>query len=418
MSLSKRAQALDNPNPVLEALSDLWDPQTNPNGLLSLGVAENALMHDVLSKHLHANLKLPNEAFTYGDGAKHLRKVMATFLTRHLSPVAPITPNHIILMNGCTTAVEHAARAFTDPGEYLLLGRPYYTGFLDDVTLRTETKLAEVSFGDDDPLGEDCVAKYEQTLLEVQAAGGRVGGVILCHPHNPLGRCYPHKALVDMMKFCQKYQIHLISDEIYALSVFENNVDSHPAATPFESIFSIDPTDLIDPALVHVLWGMSKDFGANGIRLGAIISQHNQALHNAMQPVGLFGSISSITEHVTANILADDAWVEAYIAENQRLLGERYEYLATWAKQNGIEYAPGANAGFFIWLNLGKKYVESHPDTKDVDKESWDALIQAKVFLAAGFRFGGEHPGWYRIVYSHPQKYLDEGLRRIMRALT
>ncbi|TQS33023.1 hypothetical protein Golomagni_06647 [Golovinomyces magnicellulatus] len=318
---------------------------------------------------------------------------MAKFLTRHLLPVQPITPSHIILMNGCTTAIEHTARCFTDAGEYMLLGRPYYTAFLDDATLRTGTKLAEVSFGDSDPVGEDCVAQYEKKLLEIQASGGRVSALMLCHPHNPLGRCYPRKALVDFMKLCQKYQIHLISDEIYALSIFKNDVDSHPAATPFESILSIDPTGLIDPALIHVLWGMSKDFGANGIRLGAIISQNNQAFHNSMQPVGIFGSLSSLTEHVTMNVLGDDEFVEGYIKENQRMLGERYEYMAKWCVQNGIEYAPGANAGFFIWLNLGKKYLESHPDTKDLDQESWDAFIKARVFLAAGFRFGGEVPG-------------------------
>lgn len=220
MSLSKRALAINVPNPVLEALSDLWDPVTNPNGLISLGVAENTLMHDVLSEHLHRNLSLPNAGFTYGDGGKHLRNVLATFLTKHLKPVEPITASQLITFNGCTTGIEHAARSFTDPGEYLLLGRPYYTAFLDDATLRTGSKVAEVSFGDGDPLGSDCVARYEEKILEIQGQGGRVGALILCHPHNPLGRCYPRSVLVDFMKLCQKYSIHLLSDEIYALSIF------------------------------------------------------------------------------------------------------------------------------------------------------------------------------------------------------
>ena len=58
------------------------------------------------------------------------------------------------------------------------------------------------------------------------------------------------------MKFCQKYRIHLISDEIYALSVFEN--PEAPGAPDFVSVLSIDTKDIIDPHLVHVLWGMSK----------------------------------------------------------------------------------------------------------------------------------------------------------------
>ena len=39
------------------------------------------------------------------------------------------------------------------------------------------------------------------------------------------------------------------------------------------------------------------------------------------------------------------------------------------------------------------------------------------MFLAPGFRFGAEQPGWFRIVFTVDQKYLDEGLSRIMAAL-
>lgn len=58
------------------------------------------------------------------------------------------------------------------------------------------------------------------------------------------------------MKFCQRHQIHLISDEIYALSVWPN--PEAPNAVTFTSVLSIDTTGIINPSLVHVLWGMSK----------------------------------------------------------------------------------------------------------------------------------------------------------------
>ena len=58
------------------------------------------------------------------------------------------------------------------------------------------------------------------------------------------------------MKLCQRHKIHLISDEIYALSVWQN--PEVPHAVTFKSVLSIDPTGIIDPGLVHVLWGMSK----------------------------------------------------------------------------------------------------------------------------------------------------------------
>lgn len=55
--------------------------------------------------------------------------------------------------------------------------------------------------------------------------------------------------------FCQNHSIHLISDEIYGLSVFETG---NLAAIPFTSVLSFDPAGLIDPDYLHVFYGMSK----------------------------------------------------------------------------------------------------------------------------------------------------------------
>ncbi|KAL6817244.1 pyridoxal phosphate-dependent transferase [Trichoderma sp. SZMC 28015] len=421
MALSSRASKLTTPDPSGPILSDNWHPTLNPSGYVNLGVAENYLMHTSLQEHLHANLKVPTSAFTYGDFFKRSRTAIASFLTKHLNTVVPIKPEHVAVASGCTSAVEHMAWAFADPGDVILLGRPYYGAFPGDATLRTGTKLGFVDFGEDDPLGANCVEKYEERLLEARANGEKVSAVLLCHPHNPLGRCYSRQVLIDLFKFCNKYKLHLISDEIYALSIFENKIDTNPPPAPFYSVLSIDPTGLIDPAYVHCLWGMSKDFGANGLRLGAIISQHNVDLMTALAPAVLLSSVSSLSEHVFANALEDDIWVENYIKENQQKLGSYYEYIVKWAKANDIAYATGANAGFFIWADLGRTYIK-HQDSdskpEDLDQAVMDALLRHKVFLASGVRFGSEKPGWFRIVFSHDMDYLNEGLGRIVAALT
>ncbi len=71
-----------------------------------------------------------------------------------------------------------------------------------------------------------------------------------------IGRCYTREVLLEYMRLCQKYNLHLISDEIYALSVWDN--PRAPDAPKFTSVLSIDASGIIDPSLVHVLWGMSK----------------------------------------------------------------------------------------------------------------------------------------------------------------
>ncbi|KAH8746600.1 pyridoxal phosphate-dependent transferase [Diaporthe sp. PMI_573] len=425
MSLSTRAQDAELAARGLtmwEVIPNLWDPKTNPDGIVSLGVAENSLLHGTLSKHIHKNLALQNPAFTYGDGTtgtKRIKSATSRFLTKNLKPVTPIDPAHISITNGCSAAIEHLSWALANPSDGFLLGQPYYGTFLPDLTCRFGAKVLPVPFHEVDPLGEDAVEKYEKVLLESRAKGQNVSGLIISHPHNPLGRCYSRSVLIRLMELCQKYEIHFISDEIYALSVFKNTVDTEPPQIPYESALSIDPTDHIDPSRVHVLWGMSKDFGANGIRVGTIISQSNPILHAALTAVGLYSSVSSISDHVTANVLEDDAWVESYVSENQSRLSQQYTRVTEWAKRNDIDYAPGVNAAFFLWVDLGKNYKARHevPEDADVNQLITKALLSHKVFIASGKDFGSEKPGCFRIVFSQPDEYLDEGLRRILLAL-
>jgi hypothetical protein len=71
-----------------------------------------------------------------------------------------------------------------------------------------------------------------------------------------LGRCYPKDVLKEYMKFCSRNRLHLVSDEIYALSVWEN--PRLPDASSFTSVLSIDVKDVMDPNMMHVVWGLSK----------------------------------------------------------------------------------------------------------------------------------------------------------------
>ncbi|KAF5009672.1 hypothetical protein FDECE_4118 [Fusarium decemcellulare] len=425
MALSRRAHEAEESSKGMvlwEVIPNLFDQETNPDGIVSLGVAENTLMHNVLRKHIHDNLALSNPAFTYGDGTtgtKRVKAAVSKFLNKQLKPFRPIEPAHISMTNGCSAAIEHLSWALANPGDAVLLGQPYYGTFVPDLTYRFGAKLLPVPFDEVDPLEEDAVEKYEKVIIDAQAKGLRVAGLVISHPHNPLGRCYSRSVLISLMKLCQKYQVHFISDEIYALSVWSNTVDKHPPPVPFESALTIDTKDIIDPALVHVIWGMSKDFGANGIRVGAVISQSNPSLHAALVSVGLYSSVSSISDHVTVNILEDDAFVESYMTENRKKLSAQYERVVSWANKNEITYAPGVNAAFFLWVDLGKAYRARHsvPETEDITNLVMDKLMQKKVFLASGEAFGSEKPGWFRIVFSHPDEYLDLGLERVMDAL-
>lgn len=414
-----------------DIITDLWDPNANPNGYVSLGVAENNLMHDHLRDFLNSKPLVDPKAqgLTYGDGpygSKQVKAVIASFLNTHLHSAIELKPEHIIVTNGVSSAIEHCAWSLASPGEGILLGRPYYRAFLPDISMRTGAQVVPVSFGEIDPFHLDCVQKYEEALLRSNKQGVPVRALMLCHPHNPLGRCYPRNTILGLMRLCQKYQIHLISDEIYAFSTWKNTVDNVPHQdTSFESVLSLHIQDIIDPSLVHALWGVSKDFGANGTRLGVIISQSNPALLSSCRTCSIYSSPSSLTENAVVHLLSDTSFVQSYITTNQARLSAAYGQTVGALRKHGIEYMPGANAAFFIWINLGK-FILQNPSSggkeetgseSSITKFIQDRLMEKKVYLVSGDAVGAEESGWFRLVFTQQEELVAEGIRRIVQAL-
>lgn len=388
-------------------------------------------MHNELRDYINSLDLVDSEAtgFTYGSGpygSKTIRAAIAKFVSRHFKPHSPLNQDDILVTNGVSVIIEHCAWGLANPGDGILLGRPYYRAFLPDISMRTGVHVVPVSFGGIDPCSVDCVQAYEAALLASKEQGITIRALMLCHPHNPLGRCYPTETLTALLLLCAKHGIHLISDEIYALTVWENTID--PPSTPpvpFSSILSLDIPSLIDPSLVHVLWGVSKDFGANGLRLGALISPANPAFIQAIRACAIWSSPSSLAENAVARILGDRAFVDSYIRLNRKRLSAAYTHVVEELQKRGIEHVPGANAAFFVWVNLGKMFREndvgSGQATDDgevgVTARIQELLMAKKVYLVDGDAAGAEEEGWFRLVFTQKKELVSEAVRRIADAL-
>ncbi|KAJ5776872.1 pyridoxal phosphate-dependent transferase [Penicillium odoratum] len=348
MHLSIRAQRVANTSEdavIWRFMSNLWGPEDNPDGYISFGVAENRLMHDELSKHIHDNINLSHKEFAYSDspsGSKQLKKAISDFLNRYLKPVRPLEHRHVSVTNKCSSAIEHLSWALVNEGEAFFLRRPYYGMLYPDLTLRFGNKIVTISFHDIDPLSDGAIDAYERYVIDSQANGQKVSGIIISHPHSPLGRCYPHQVLVGLMKLCGKYKLHLISDEIYALS-------------------------------------------------------SNPILHDALVPVGVYSQVSSLSEHLTINMLQYCARVET----NRKRLSKMYRIVVEWARGHDIEYAHGINAAFFVWVNLGQFYRRHHllAKTADLAGVVEQRLLERRIFVASGKDFAAENNDWFRILF-------------------
>ncbi|KAK4147332.1 pyridoxal phosphate-dependent transferase [Dichotomopilus funicola] len=399
-----------------EVMKNPWDRHSNPTGAVNLGVAENHLMEAELRDYVTKHVALRSSVVTYQDGplgSHRLREALARFLSRHLATHRPLDAAHIMVTNGVSSALEHVAWALADPGEAFLVGRPYY----GEITLRLRPHVRTVpaSFGDVDPLSLPAVRCYEEALLRAREQGQVVRGLLLCSPHNPLGRCYPREVLVALAALCNKYQLHLVSDEVYALSVWRD-------APTFTSVLALDLDSLIDPALVHVLWGVSKDFGANGWRVGCLVSPRNPALRAALSSIAIYSYASSLADAVVTQVLQDDAFTSAYLAENRRRLAAAYAFTTDFLQRHGIPFAAGTHAALFVWADLGWAYRRCHPRSEreqatTIADDVRDALRRHKVYLASGDNFDSESPDMFRIVFAHPRDRLEEGLRRMHQAL-
>ncbi|KAJ5279493.1 hypothetical protein N7478_004865 [Penicillium angulare] len=398
-NISSRGESLAKKKPVfLDVLADIWDPLVNPTGVVNLGLAEN--------------IHIDSHALTYGDGfsgSQKLKKAICHFLNRQLSPFIPLHSSHVTVTSGVSNALECTAWALFDQGDHVLVSRPYFNAFHTTFSTRAGVGLLEVKLGEIDPFTLAAVENYEEALLSARKEGMNVKALLLCSPHNPLGRCYPEHVLREYMRLCGKYDLHLISDEIYALSVWES--PDLPEAVSFKSILSIDTAGLIDGSMVHAVWGLSKDFGATGLRIGCLISQSNHRLLEAADGIS-YGQLYSSEHSVAASLLADDGFTTQYLRTNQLRLAESYKFVTAFLKRHEIPYSK-CNATFFLWIRLGA--VVKDPNTTDDEVSA--KLRKFKVYMAAGYAYASEERGWFRMVFAHPRPVLEEGLQRVAQAL-
>ena len=275
-------------------------------------------------------------------------------------------------------------------------------------------KSVFVPFGDVDQFSPAAVDKYEAAILNARKKNIKIKALVLCHPHNPIGQCYPRETIFALMKLCAKYKLHFISDEIYALSVYPTD---SPDAVPFESVLSLQYSDYIDKKYVHVLYGFSKDLGASGLRLGCIYTQNSEFMR-ALSAISQFHWSGGPNEAIAISMLEDEVWVDGFLDRCRKLLASRSKLARSMLDEAGIKYHSAANAGFFLWLDL-RPFLEHKENENpwEAEKRLVQRFKELKVFATDGASMSAEEPGFFRIVYTQEEARLKEGIRRIVKAV-
>jgi 1-aminocyclopropane-1-carboxylate synthase len=384
-------------------------PET-PNGALQLGVAESQMLEDWLVPALNLDVTLDASCIYYQptSGRPGLRSAMAKYIEEIMSlPDGRLDPEGFVVGAGCNAVLENLCLCLAEPGEAVLIPKPYYAAFEFDLVARARLYVQPVSIQDFHPEVSDTVdpsiyypttASLEAAYTAAAEAGHAPRILLLSHPHNPLGICYPEKTLKECMDWCQSRQVHLVSDEIYAGSVYR------PEKSGFKSILQVASKEGGLGPFVHWVYALSKDFALSGLRVGAVYSE-NMDIRMPMQKLNDLCQISSQTQVWTETVLSKmqdgKTWTSVFREENHRRLNARCEALATCLEECGIPYLP-PTAGLFCWIDLSE-YLPSDSGMTDSQRERQLYLRMVQEFgllLTPGDSMRNERPGFFRIVFT------------------
>jgi aspartate/methionine/tyrosine aminotransferase len=383
-----------------ECLSDLFDPVTNPDGYIALCEAENRLVAEMVADRLDRVPKVPPTALFYDTmtGALRFREQLASFMGRTFLG-REFDPQQISVLAGAGSVLEILFHALGDPGDGVLVPTPSYAGFWMDLELRNSLTIVPAHRSSDDDF------RLTSELLDraVAGAGRPVKALLYTSPDNPLGTVASPEEISMVLAWADDRDLHVVFDEIYALSVFGDRA--------FTSCAELLPSL---GERVHIVWAFSKDFGASGLRCGVLVSE-NQAVIAAVDALAYWACCSGHTQNLLGDLISDETWVDSYVGSMRDLLRGAYASLMAALDAGRIRHLT-AEAGVFVLLDL-RPHLEA--PTWEAEHALWVRILeQARVNLTPGAACRVGEPGFFRLCYAGlPPETVEAGVRRIVRLL-
>ncbi|KAJ5703990.1 hypothetical protein N7493_011128 [Penicillium malachiteum] len=351
MDLSREAEAMPP-----------YNRQTTPDGLVDLTSSLNDLMQNEMQSYILSLNMQPEDylSFVPPPGSSSLAKAVADFINLNFNPSQNIRPEHIMGANGVSSLLDILSFSVCDPGEAIMLATPNYGMFKHDMQSRNDIRFVDVECDLEDKYfdrftasnADALVEKYEVAYMKACEDGIRIRAILLCNPCNPLGRCYSRHTLERLAQFCGRRGLHLISDEIYALSAIHPNANGSTRESTMESFTSALSISIegIDTNMVHVLYGCSKDFGLSALRLGFLITQ-NVILKESCRRISVPTWVTTFSDRIFTAFLNDRDFHSSYIRQYQIKLSEAHTLTTTFLQEHAIPFSP-SNAGLFLWIDL------------------------------------------------------------------
>ena len=369
---------------------------TNPNGFVNLGSAQNFLGKTAIQSRLESlDWNLADTPYRDFAGTESSRTAVANYLQEISGQ--PVEPDHVVIGNGLVSVLEAISIAILDTGDHVLVTTPVFPGLITALTSRTQASFIPLETTADEQF--QLSPSMLRAKLEFELKQDRpVKAVLLCSPGNPIGQVFTAEQIQQFVQIAEDFNIALIVDEIYASSCFDG-VDFVSALT-------------VNSDRVITIGGLSKDFGLAGYTT-AWACTTNEYILKALQKQSHFFRLSAPIQRAIETFL-DPEWRIPFTQSIRAKLGQHYAETCAELSELDVEVTP-AQAGLVAWLDL-----RSHLKTADEDGqlELYRYLLeQHRVHLSPASGFHCPTPGFFRICFSQEQKTLREGLRRIQRGL-
>lgn len=363
-----------------------WDSikiRTEKENVLPFWVADSDYMTaKPIMEALTSRIK--NGAFGYTYVDQEYLEIVKNWVWRRYQ--YQIEKDWIVPTPGIVPALFFAINALTTPEAKIIIQSPVYNPFYS-VIINNNRKILENKLLPIDNTYQMDFINLEALLKE----GAEM--MILCSPHNPVGRVWTEAEILKVVKLCKQYNCLLVSDEIHCDLVFKEY--------PFTSIGKY--FHLYDKMIICT--APSKTFNIAGLMTSNIIIKDLTLREKfkrelSIRSIGdpnLFG-----IEACKAAYTKCDDWLEAqvkHIQKNAMLVNQYFKKHVPEAKIAKLE------GTYLMWIDMRFMHLTSETLVKK--------LIDYGIFVNPGAMYGADYDGFIRLNIACPQQQLQKGLEII-----
>lgn len=226
-----------------------------------LNIGQPDIVSPAAALDAYHNLPFDVIAYTHSEGTPEYRKALSDYYKGRGYDVAS---NNIIVTNGGSEALLFTFGVIANPGDEIIIPEPYYANY-NSFACQSEVNIVPIKSTIEENFGLPPIESFEEKITDKTRA------ILICHPGNPTGYLYSQEELNKLKDLVLKYDLYLISDEVYAEYIYGG--EEHHSVLGFDELKNN----------VIVIDSESKRFSMCGARLGAMISRNEEMMSKAMK---------------------------------------------------------------------------------------------------------------------------------------